>query len=461
MPRNRSGPPGGTATAVGTVAAVISFSVLVPVLSAPLFWDDHLLLFFARRLPLAWIVGNGLLGVYFRPLGEAGFWMLAHTAGTTPLAVHTATALLAAFTAGAVAFLVARETGDRTAGLATGLLVAASPITVSSAAWLANLFGLLAVALGLAALLAAPRKPFLAAALGLAAGLAKEDGFLWLLAALLLAGGLPKARRRLLPATALALAGTAAALAWRRAALGGTGGVVPPDRILHAVPGGAAGATALFLVFVAILAAIRSPLPRAAMAVTLSGLALGLVLMAVAPTDRHGLWLRFFLPASVGGALLWGVALARTRNRIRRVLTAATAAGCLLLAWQTLGWESRWRKATAASDTLVRATIRSLRERSGLRGAVAVSGPGDEIALSAAVARGAPDLLERVVPLRPDRLNIFVCPVALWPDVRPWLRLAPLPGNPQRAGDWIAGAAFAPVGLNPGLPVVRPLEDPP
>ncbi len=448
------------APAAAGITAAATLLVLLPTVSAPWLWDDHVHLFLARRLPLSWSASHGLLGVYFRPLGEAVLWLVVRLAGTAPAGPHLIGAALIAAVTGGVALLVGRETADGTAGLAAGLLLAACPVTVTSGAWFSNLYGVLSAGLGLAALLAV-RRPALAVLLALFAAAAKEDGVLWLPAVLVLAAGTVRPVRRLIPATVLGGAGLAGMLAWRTAVLGGTGGMVQPHRLLAAVPGGAPAIAMVLLVLTVGTALLPSALARAALAAGVPGGLLGVALLATVPHDPHGLWMRLLLLPAAASAIVWGRALAGSPARVRRALLLVTAALIAAGSVASLRWERRWRVATDRSDRLVRATVRSLRERPDLSGPVRVEGDGGEIALAAAVGRVAPDRLATTVPLQTRGVNLLVCPQDLWPDVRRRLDLVGIPGNPGRYGRWVVGLGFVDRSAGSTLPSIRPFEEAP
>lgn len=430
-----------------------ALAVLVPSLAAPLFWDDHVFLLLARRVPLSLVLGHGLLEVYFRPLGEALIWLMSRTLGDGPVPYHVLGAVLVAASAVFTATLVRRWTRSGSAATWTGLLAAVAPTAVVSGAWLANIFSAFSTALGLAAMAAASR-PVLAVVLALAAILAKEDGVLWLPGVLLLIhaenGG---ARRRTARSVAGAVVGLGAVAAWRHAVLGGAGGVVPIPRLLGGLPGGPAALVAAGLAVVALIVLVRPPLVRAALPAAFGGTVLGLAMSRSIPLDPHGLWIRFFVTGAFGAILVagWMLGAAATPSRTVAVVTAAAIALCTA---GSLYWEAHWLGATRASRRLVSGTIAALEARPMISGPVWIAGPGDEIALSAAVGRLRGDLLGRVVPLRAKGINLVVCPEELWRSVRPALGLSPLPGNPARVGGWVFAMGF-PRMKTGGIPEVQ------
>ena len=440
---------------VPAISAAAAVLLLVPVFGAPLYWDDHVHLFLGARLPASWPLLHGLAGVYFRPAGEMILWAIARLAGPSPAVCHLAGAVAAGATAAAVAGLVGRETGDGHAALAAGALFAASPSAVVSGAWLSNIYALLAVLSGAAALLVI-RRPVLAVLLALSAGLAREEGFFWMPAVLVMIASKERTPRRLVPPFALALSGSVMAAAWRWTVLGGAGGMTPLRRLPHAIPAALAAAAAV--AFTALGAfRLRSPLARAAVIVTVPSLFLGLALHRLLPTDPHGLWLRLFLLPTAGAAILVGLLLATSARRTRKTAFAAVGVLVLLLAWRAGRWEDRWLVATRGSAALVEATFETLAGRPDLEGPVWIAGAGDEIALAAAVGLRDEAILERTVPLRPTGANLLVCPDPWWPAVRSHIRLAPIPGNPVHAGRWVAALAFG-RGEPGGVPVLAVTE---
>ncbi len=440
---------------VGAVLAPAgaSLAVLAPVLAAPFFWDDHVFLLLARETPLSLVLGRGLLRVYFRPLGELLVWLVARLPGDGPVPCHALSAALVAVSAGLAALLVRRWTRDGGAAVVAGLLAGVAPTAVVSGAWLANIFSTASVALGLAAMATAAR-PTLAVGLALAAVLAKEDGVLWLPGVLFLIHAESRGKaRRTGWSTLLAVAGLGAIAAWRHGVLGGAGGVVPISRLLDNLPGGPFTAVLAAAVTVALILLVRPPLVRAALPLAAGGAGLGLALSRSLPLDPHRLWLRFFIPGAAGGALLAGCALAAAAASARWVRGLGTAV-VILCAVVSLGWERHWMAVTGASRRMVESTISALDAHPAIHGPVWVEGPGDEIALAAAVGRVRGDLLERAVPLRREGINLVVCPRRLWRRVRPVLALSPLAGNPSRVAGWMVAVGF-PRPAVPGVPVVH------
>ncbi len=421
--------------------ACAALLVLAPALAAPFFWDDHVFLLLARRIPLSQVLERGLLDAYFRPLGGALVWLMARTLGDGVVPYHAAGAAVVAASAVLTATLVRRWTRNPAAAGWAGLLAALAPTAVISGAWLANIFSAVSCALGLAAMAAASR-PVLAVPLALGAVLAKEDGVLWLPGVLLLIhaenGG---TGRRTARSLAGAVAGLGALAVWRHSVLGGPGGVVPIPRLLGALPGGPLALVAGALAVVVLMVLVRAPLARAALPVALGGTILGLAMVRTLPMDPHGLWLRFFVTGAFGALLLAGCLLGAALPV--RWAAALAAAAAVLCAAASLRWETHWLEATAASRRLADGTVAGLDARPAITGPVWIAGPGDEIALSAAVGRLRGDLLERVVPLRPRGINLVVCPEKLWRSVRPALGLSPLPGNPARVSGWVVAVGFA------------------
>ncbi len=422
-------------------SAGAAFLLLIPSFGAPLFWDDHVHLFFARKVSLGWVFSHGLLNVYFRPLGEWLIFLIGRAGWMEPVGAHVVTALLAAASAAAVASLLLRWTRDEVAAALGGLLTATAPATVVAAAWLSNLYAVLAVALGLLATLTV-RRPVLAVVLALSAGLAKEDGLLWLVPVLVLVSGRRDDTRTARKALAVAGIGTIALLAWRQIALHGQGGVLRPTQLLARTPGGPIGIALLLIAFIAALRWLRTPLARAAAAYTIPALALGWTLHVAFPADPYGLWKRFLFPALVGAVLLTTCWFASLHRPLRRVALLLGVGLVLLGARASFVWQGQWIDVTQRAASLSSATTSALTTRPDLSGPVWIAGSGDEIALSAAVGRRSESLLQRVVPLNQRGINLVVCPAPSWLEVRRQLNLSPLPGNPTPVAGYVVAVGF-------------------
>lgn len=448
-------PKGRQAWWPALASAGAAFLLLIPSFGAPLFWDDHVHLFFAHKVSFGWVFSHGLLNVYFRPLGEVLLLLIGRADWMDPIGFHVVTALVAAAASAAVASLLLRWTCDEAAAALGGLFTATAPATVVAAAWLSNVYAVLAVALGLLATLAV-RRPLLAVVLALSAGMVKEDGLLWLIPVLVLAstrrpGGVRLARKAL----AAAGIGTIALLAWRQATLHGSGGVKPPAQLLARTPGGAIGVALLLIAFIAALRWLRAPLARAAAAYTIPALALGWTLHRAFPPDPYGLWERFLFPGWVGAVLLAGCGLGKLRGRLRRT---ALALGVILLMvgiGVSVVWQRQWNDVTKSAARFTTATINTLEARPDLNGPVWVVGSGDEIALSAAVGRRCEDLLQRVTPLSRRGINLVVSPASSWPAVEERLGLSPLPGNPTTVAGYMVAVGFPRPGPDRQAPVLR------
>ena len=435
----------GTSLRWEILAFLVPFScsllLLGPVLGRPFFWDDHVYLLFARRLPFEWTFHHGLLGVYFRPLGGAALWLVLRAFGHHAVLAHLAGALPVAAAGGLSALLVRRWTADPLAAVLAGLLAVTALPVVTVGAWLSNVFSGLSILLGLAALLSA-RFPALSVSFGLLSVLAKEDGVLWLAGALVLIHADGGRWRRTFWSLGAAGAGGLGILAWRFAVLGGTGGVVSPGRLLAGLPGGTLGAGTLAALWLGLGLAAGPPLIRAACVVGLPSVALGLALYANVPRDPHGLWLRCFAPATFAAALLAGTLLARMRNRARKPAVGMAILALGIVGTASIRWEGAWRHVTSASGRLVRRTIGAIEAHPQLSGPVWIDGSGDEIALAAAIGHTRGDLFERVVPLRRRGVELLVCPRRHWPATRRVLELRQLPGNPDVVGNLVVAVGF-------------------
>lgn len=222
--------------------AVLAVAVHLPVLAAPLLWDDGRLLLeplalhrpdFWREIltrDYGWEFAGRPAG-YFRPLFVALAWALRQIAGPTPFVFHLVSLLaFVGLTALAASLFQRLFPASPRVALALGCVFAVHPLNTDIVLFFTSLpdLAVAAAAAGLMLLTAGERRAATealgAAALAAAGALSKESGFLVLgpMAAVLLAG-------RRWPAGAGALAGLALAFGLRlRADLL----AVPPSALL-------------------------------------------------------------------------------------------------------------------------------------------------------------------------------------------------------------------------------------
>jgi len=157
-------------------------------------WDDHTLIgsrlasLDASGLLTLWRapVGGGEVGAgYYRPLALT---IMAIGSRLGPLALHV---LAAGLHAGS-SVLLGRLLEPRPSGFLAAAVFAVHPLASEVLGWSSALPDALAVHLGLWACVAAPRSLWLATLLGVAAGLCKETGLLFLPAAWLAGWGGPR-----------------------------------------------------------------------------------------------------------------------------------------------------------------------------------------------------------------------------------------------------------------------------
>ncbi|NOZ79855.1 MAG: hypothetical protein GXP48_11895, partial [Acidobacteria bacterium] len=431
---------------VSISAALLLYGRALP---APMFWDDHVHLWVVQHVPWSWFLDHGMLKVYFRPLGGLVWWVAGRLFGSSPLPLHVLNLVLL----GVIVLLLyrlGRRLGgsERTAGM-VALLVVANPVTAATVAWAANVYTMLCVALGLAAVdLAFAWTTGWAAwtpvvIVGLSA-LAKEEAVVFLPAVVYVTWRRGSgSRARLLHAVAV-VGAVAAAFLWRETVLGGFGGVADLSSFIgpRVVVGG--------LVAMGVVAALwfswSSTWWRLGLLLVAPAGALSVLMVLSVPRDPHGVYLRLFFALVVGSAVLAGAGLARASASSRAVRHAAVAVMVVLLAAGGLlaaGRVGGWLRLTRASDALVERTCRVLQERGlGAAGPVWVEGAGDEIALDAAVKLRHPEWSRSLVVLRPAGINFVVTPAPMWGRVAPLLALQRLPGNPARIGQWKLGVGF-------------------
>lgn len=154
-------------------------------------WDDHTLIqgrlasLDVSGLMTLWRapVGGGEVGAgYYRPLALT---IIALVSRLGPLSLH----LLAAGLHAGSSVLLGRLLAPRPAGMLAAVVFAVHPLASEVLGWSSALPDALAVHLGLWACLVAPRSLVVATLLGLAAGLCKETGLLFLPAAWLAGWG--------------------------------------------------------------------------------------------------------------------------------------------------------------------------------------------------------------------------------------------------------------------------------
>ncbi|HEY5318784.1 MAG TPA: hypothetical protein VIJ20_12420 [Solirubrobacteraceae bacterium] len=460
--RPRLGRFGVASGAVG--CALLGALLYAPASSSGRLADDWILLRTVRHVTGLWWpfthndLGQGTgSGHFYRPvwvLWNAGVYGVSHS----PTFAHVLNLVLFAIVCAEVVLLVRRVAGMR-AALISGVTFALFPTHGESVAWISGNTDLLAVALGLAAIiLALSAKPSLRRELGIAAltalaALAKEIAMvLPALVAILLWASAPDAHganpRRYWRPVAVMLATVAAVLIPRTLVIGGIGGyggqALTPVRAAGALASFILGAlsapqiqllehpvlflvpaAALMLLAAGVFAARRRREVRTAR-LALAGLAWFLV--ALLPVLNQPLDLntangdRLLLLPSVGLAIAAGALLGRTR---RTVVLAAwglvavlCAVSCVLSAldWRTAGMESR--------------RLLSEIDRLAPRGVhlIALSVPSDyrvahlyPDALEAAVQEtGRPDLsLTGCMPvhalsLRPGQVSFTPFPGGLW-----------------------------------------------
>jgi len=110
------------------------------------FLDDWLHLALSRAMPhpLDPFFHDRMLGAFFRPLGIAWWWLLAHLGDPGPGMRHLAALLLHALAAVSVGLAAGIWRKDRDTGWAAGLLWLTSPIALAAVGWLSCGYDLLA-----------------------------------------------------------------------------------------------------------------------------------------------------------------------------------------------------------------------------------------------------------------------------------------------------------------------------
>lgn len=110
------------------------------------FLDDWLHLTLSRAMPhpVDPFFHDRMLGSFFRPLGGAWWWLLAHLGDPGPDLRHLLALLLHALAAAAVGLAAGAWRKNRTAGGAAGLLWLTSPIALADVGWLSCAYDLLA-----------------------------------------------------------------------------------------------------------------------------------------------------------------------------------------------------------------------------------------------------------------------------------------------------------------------------
>ncbi len=446
-----------TAAAVAVVGAAAAAAVAVhaPLWPAAFYFDDHAHLLLAGRMTLGEAVSEGLFDTYYRPLGQASWWLLARSGIAGPVAAHVVLAVMIGLTLWLVASCLRRA--GTSWGVAAGAALAGAllPTTVVTAAWTSNVYGVLSALAGWGAIRVclgrrAAWAPWLAGGLLLAALAGKEDGVAFAVAVVVLAVGKVDGRRRI----PVAVAAVVAVVVWtavRTVALTGGGtllaaGSLPPAGIGVAV---AVVATALLAGAVAVAdERLRLGLALASVAVPAAG-----VMWALAPADPQTPDLRLRFGYLVGlAALPVGAAVAERVRAGGRVLRAAGTGVLVVVAALLVPADLRavagWRARTAAADELVERVVRQA-EASPERRLALVLSPVPEIGLDPAVRLRLGDAAPVVV--RPGREAFVVVPAELWPDVRGRIAPTALPGNPARVGDLVVvhGVAFPPAWTDP------------
>lgn len=437
-----------TTAAVAVVgAAAAAVAVHAPLWPAAFYFDDHAHLLLAGRMTLGEAVSEGLFDTYYRPLGQASWWLLARSGVEGPSAAHVVLAVLIGLTLWLVASCLRRAGTSR--GVAAGAAVAGAllPTTVVTAAWVSNVYGVLSALAGWGAVRVclgrrAAWAPWLAGGLLVASLAAKEDGAVFAVAAVVLAVGKAGGRRWI----AVAVAAVAAVVVWavvRTLALAGGGtllaaGSLPPAGIGVAV---AIVATALLAGAVAVAdARLRLGLALASVAVPVAG-----VMWALAPADPQTPDLRLRFGYLVGLAVVpVGAAVAERVRAGGRVLRAVGTAVLVVVAALLVAADLRavagWRARTAAADQLVERVVRQAEDSPERRLALVLS-PVPEIGLDPAVRLRLGDRAPVVV--RPGREAFVVVPAELWPAVRGRIAPTPLPGNPARVAGLVVVHGFA------------------
>lgn len=374
--------PGAAAAAVAACALL----AWLPALGAGFVSDDFVLLRAAEasESPVWPFAHNDLgeergSGHFYRPLWVLWNAGLVELFGDEPRAFHAGNLLLFALIAVEV-LLLARMLLPPPGALVAGIAFALYPRHGESVAWVSGSTDLLAVAIGLAALLClvAPwrrgRRILAAAALTAAAALAKEAAFLLpVLGVLLLAARGERSRPGLLAGPAAMAAALAPVFVARTVVLGGLGGYgddpVGPGRVAGAAVSYAVAAISpsqlellrfpvLLLVPVVLAGALAWGVWRARgsrRAVALAGLAwFGLALLPVLgiPLDLNNAnGERLMLLPSVGLALTLG---AIVPERPRRAHAVALAGGAVLALVLCLDTARNWDRAGALAERVVR-----------------------------------------------------------------------------------------------------------
>jgi len=419
-------------------------------LVAPMFWDDHVHLWVVRHVPWSWFLAHGMFKVYFRPLGGLVWWVVGRLFDSAAVPLHALNVVLLGVIALLVYRLGRRLGGSKKAAGMVALLVVANPVTAATVVWAANVYSLLCVALGLAAvdLAFADGDGWTTWAPAVLAGLsalAKEEAVVFLPAVVYIIiwrrQGEPRQRVR---AAVAVLVTMATAFFWREAVLGGFGGVAGLASFIgpRLLAGG--------LVAVGLVAVLwfswSSTWWRLGLLLVAPAGALSVLMVLSNPLDPHGVYLRLFFALVVASTVLAGAGLDRALVSSKPVHNAASVVMVLLLAgggWLAASRVGGWLRLTRTSDELVERTCRVLQERDlGAAGPVWVEGAGDEIALDAAVKLRHPEWERSLVVLRPVGINFVATPASKWGRVAPLLALRRLPGNPARIGTWQLALGF-------------------
>ena len=374
--------PGPAAAAVAACAIL----AWLPALGAGFVSDDFVLLRAAEAVESpVWPFGHNDLGEeqgsghFYRPLWVLWNAGLLELFGDEPAAFHAGNLLLFALIAVEV-LLLARALLPPAGALVAAVAFALYPRHGESVAWASGSTDLLALAIGMGALLCllAPwpgrRRILAAAALTAAAALAKEAAFLLpVLGALLLFARGERSRAALLAGPAAMAAALAAVFVARTVVLGGLGGYgedpVGPGRVAGTAVSYAVAALSpsqlellrfpvLLVVPVALAAGLvwgvwRASGPRRTVALAgLAWFALGLLPVLGLPLDLNSSnGERLMLLPSVGLALTLG---ALVPERPRPAAAGALVAAGLAAALLCLDVGRSWDRASAIADRVVR-----------------------------------------------------------------------------------------------------------
>lgn len=419
------------------IVAVVAITTQAPLWGTAFHLDDWPHLFFAKHLGLVEAVSSGLLGVYFRPLGQVIWFVMYQAFGLSTVAYH------ALLTLGTIAtlILVGRTLATTGIGRLTSwtvvVVLAASPTTIVTTAWTSNLYAVFSALCGWIALSLLAnrddRHDWLIVAAVFAAACAKENGLLYAVPVALTwfrSRGWGSSRRPL--AVLVSACGLFALV--RALVLGGAGTPLATQGVDPTL-----ATVALIAGFSGLALALRARHPALVVGLGLAGVfwASAAVTWFSAPPDllAPDLRLRFCYQAVLGSSFV--VAWCLDRIGGLRAHSVLAMAGIVLagLAFLDVRAISQWRARCRDSARLVAYVVDDIRDHGASPGLVVEYGTTVETGLDPAVKLLAPGAEDTVV-VRVGHVTFLAVPEPVWPAIRPRVVPAPLPGNPQSLRAW-------------------------